>query len=193
MVRPKNFDSDVVLLQVADAFTQHGYEGTSMAVLCEATGLGKQSLYNAFGDKEALYCLAIDASATRFAGRLDDIPNARNGLGAIEMFFSVLLGLCASKSAAENNCIVSAGLLEGIEKPQVSDKLHEKWRASRKFFVQAISAGQSDGSTRQDLPAEQFADLMMALMSGLRVSARAELDKKQLKSIVDLGLSVLTK
>jgi hypothetical protein len=31
------------------------------------------------------------------------------------------------------------------------------------------------------------------LMSGLRVSARAELDRKQLKSIVDLGLSVLTK
>jgi TetR/AcrR family transcriptional regulator, transcriptional repressor for nem operon len=193
MVRPRDFDADVVLLQVADAFTRHGYEGTSMAVLCEVTGLGKQSLYNSFGDKEALYCQAIDASATRFAARLDDIAKARNGLEAVEMFFSVLLGLCTSKNAAENNCIVSAGLLEGIEKPPVSDKLQETWRTSRKFFVQTISAGQSDGSIRNDLPPEKFADLMMALMSGLRVSARADLDRKQLKSIVDLGLSVLTK
>jgi TetR/AcrR family transcriptional regulator, transcriptional repressor for nem operon len=193
MVRPRDFNSDVVLLQVADAFTQHGYEGTSMAVLCEATGLGKQSIYNAFGDKEALYCQAIDASATRFANRLDDVAHARTGLEAIELFFSVLLGLCTSKNPAENNCIVSAGLLEGIDKLQVSDKLQEKWRTSRRFFLQTISKGQSDGSIRKDLSAEKLADLLMALMSGLRVSARANLDRKQLKGIVDLGMSVLTR
>jgi TetR/AcrR family transcriptional regulator, transcriptional repressor for nem operon len=193
MVRPRAFDADVVLLKIADAFTQHGYEGTSMAVLCEATGLGKQSLYNSFGDKEALYCLAIDASATRFASQLDDIAHAGTGLEAIKKFFSVLLGFCISKDSAENNCIVSAGLLEGIDRPEVSNKLQEKWRISRKFFVQNIVAGQNDGSVRKDLPAENFADLLMALMSGLRVSARAELDRKQLKSIINLGLSVLTK
>jgi TetR/AcrR family transcriptional regulator, transcriptional repressor for nem operon len=56
-----------------------------------------------------------------------------------------------------------------------------------------VLCGQRDGSIRNDLSAEKLADLLMALMSGLRVSARASLDKKALKSIAELGLSVLTK
>jgi TetR/AcrR family transcriptional regulator, transcriptional repressor for nem operon len=193
MVRPRDFDSDVVLRQVADAFSTHGYEGTSMSILCKNTGLGKQSLYNSFGDKEALYCQAVDASAKRFSERLADIANAKTGLEAVQMFFSVLLGLCSSSNPAENNCIVSAGLLEGIEKLQVNNKLAEKWQASQKYLVQVVKKGQRDGSIRSDLSADKAADLLMALMSGLRVSARANLDKKALRSIVDLGLSVLTK
>jgi TetR/AcrR family transcriptional regulator, transcriptional repressor for nem operon len=193
MVRPKNFETDAVLHQVADAFSTHGYEGTSMAVLCEVTGLGKQSLYNSFGDKETLYCKAIDASAVRFGERLSAIEYSKNGRDAVEIFFSILLGLCVSHDPSENNCIVSAGLLEGVDRPQVNEKLTDQWKSSRIFLKKMVLCGQRDGSIRNDLAAEKLADLLMALMSGLRVSARARLDKNALKSIAELGLSVLTK
>jgi TetR/AcrR family transcriptional regulator, transcriptional repressor for nem operon len=193
MVRPRDFETDVVLRQMADTFAAHGYEGTSMAVLCQATGLGKQSLYNSFGDKEALYCKAIDASAERFGERLIAIQHAATGRQAVEIFFAILLGLCASHHPSENNCIVSAGLLEGIDRQQVNDKLIDQWKSSRLFLKQTVIRGQRDGSIRTDIAAEQLADLLMSLMSGLRVSARANLDKKALKSVADLGLSVLTK
>jgi TetR/AcrR family transcriptional regulator, transcriptional repressor for nem operon len=193
MVRPRDFDADVVLRQVADAFSAHGYEGTSMAVLCEATGLGKQSLYNSFGDKEALYCQAVDASAARFGERLVTLEQAETGRRSIDMFFAVLLGLCTSQNPSENNCIVSAGLLEGVNKQQVNDKLTQQWKSSRLFLKQSVLVGQRDGSIRSDIAAEKLADHLMSLMSGLRVSARAKLDKKALKSVADLGLGVLTK
>jgi TetR/AcrR family transcriptional regulator, transcriptional repressor for nem operon len=193
MVRPRDFEEDVVLQQVADAFSAHGYEGTSLAVLCEATGLGKQSLYNSFGDKEALYCKAVDASAARFSERLVALKQAKSGRQAVEMFFSILLGLCSSQNPSENNCIVSAGLLEGVDKPQINDKLNQQWKSSRSFLKQSLLVGQRDGSIRGDISAEKLADHLMSLMSGLRVSARANLDKKALKGVADLGLSVLTK
>jgi TetR/AcrR family transcriptional regulator, transcriptional repressor for nem operon len=44
-----------VLDRLTNAFSTYGYGGTSMALLQEATGLGKQSLYNTFGDKQAMY------------------------------------------------------------------------------------------------------------------------------------------
>ena len=45
MSRERSFDEAEVLERAADAFSVHGYAGTSVAILAAATGLGKQSLY----------------------------------------------------------------------------------------------------------------------------------------------------
>ena len=37
-----------VIAQLAEVFRAHGYEGTSLSLITEATGLGKGSLYNLF-------------------------------------------------------------------------------------------------------------------------------------------------
>ena len=42
-----------------DLFWSQGYEATGMAELCDTMGLGRQSLYNTFGDKESLFCEAL--------------------------------------------------------------------------------------------------------------------------------------
>ena len=43
-----------------DAFWAKGFEATSMADLCRCTGLHKGSLYQAFGDKHALFMKALN-------------------------------------------------------------------------------------------------------------------------------------
>lgn len=42
------FDRTHVIGQIGDLFRSHGYDGTSLARITAATGLGKGSLYNAF-------------------------------------------------------------------------------------------------------------------------------------------------
>jgi AcrR family transcriptional regulator len=68
MPRPRSFDADIALAAVEDLFWRQGYEMTSYADLMEATGLGKGSLYAAFGDKQALYLKALQAYITREIG-----------------------------------------------------------------------------------------------------------------------------
>src|SRR5688572_658461 len=53
--RPRTFDDREVLDRAALLFWQNGYAGTGLADLERATGLGRQSLYGAFGDKRALF------------------------------------------------------------------------------------------------------------------------------------------
>jgi TetR/AcrR family transcriptional repressor of nem operon len=60
MPRERCFSEPEVLDRLTDVFSTHGYAGTSLALLQEATGLGKQSLYNTFGDKQSMYLQAID-------------------------------------------------------------------------------------------------------------------------------------
>ncbi len=54
MARPREFNVDTVLESAMQVFWAKGYESTSLDDLCEATGLGRSSLYAAFGDKRAL-------------------------------------------------------------------------------------------------------------------------------------------
>src|SRR5690242_13414285 len=65
MARPREFDEQAVLDAAQRAFRTHGYAGTSLQQLTGATGLGKGSLYAAFGDKRGLYLRVLDDYARR--------------------------------------------------------------------------------------------------------------------------------
>ena len=60
MPRPREFDEADVLAAARDEFWWRGYNATSIDDLTAATGLGKGSLYGAFGDKHGLFMLALD-------------------------------------------------------------------------------------------------------------------------------------
>lgn len=80
-----------VVAQLAEVFRAHGYEGTSLSLITEATGLGKGSLYNLFPrgkEQMAEEVLAhIDGWFERevFAPLRDD----RGGEGIVQMFDAV--------------------------------------------------------------------------------------------------------
>jgi TetR/AcrR family transcriptional regulator, transcriptional repressor for nem operon len=191
MARPRQFDADEVREHIADVFTAHGYRGTSLAMLCEAAGMGKQSLYNAFGDKQALYLQSLDCTQARMADARAAVEGASTGRAAVEAFFAGVIAACAHPDPGINTCIVSAGLLEGIEDPAVSTSLREKWRGTETLLRSAVKTGQRDGSIRSDVAGAELARWLMVLVSGLRVSARAVDSAAQLKATVRLGLQVL--
>ncbi|MCG7378777.1 TetR/AcrR family transcriptional regulator [Paenibacillus sp. ACRSA] len=53
--RPREFNKPEVLDAAMETFWLKGYEACSTEDLCNSTGLGRGSLYNAFGSKHALY------------------------------------------------------------------------------------------------------------------------------------------
>jgi TetR/AcrR family transcriptional regulator, transcriptional repressor for nem operon len=60
MPRPRQFDESDVVAAARDEFWSRGYAATSVDDLTSVTGLGKGSLYGAFGDKRALFLRALD-------------------------------------------------------------------------------------------------------------------------------------
>ena len=59
MARPREFDEEEVLDRALDVFWRRGYGATSVEDLTAATGLGRGSLYAAFGDKETLFLTCL--------------------------------------------------------------------------------------------------------------------------------------
>src|SRR5690349_15255285 len=51
-----------------EVFWERGYEATSIGDLVERLGVGRQSLYDTFGDKHALYVAALDRYTQQHGG-----------------------------------------------------------------------------------------------------------------------------
>lgn len=189
--RDKSFSPAVALQQVADVFVERGYDGTSLAQLEAASGLGKQSLYNTFGDKKAMYLAAVECATSRWARVQALMQSAPNGRQALQLFFDALVQDCASGDAQRLSCIVSSGLLEGIDDEEIQQRLRAKWNGTHALLKSAASRGQADGSVVSTGRPQDLADHLMAAMSGLRVMARTQPGAARLKRVIALALSVL--
>src|SRR5262245_36571756 len=91
MARPREFDEEAVLDAAVQCFWVRGYEATSVRDLIEETGITGASLYNAFGDKRALYEKAlghyVDTSISDRIRRCEKLE-PREAIGA---FFAEIL------------------------------------------------------------------------------------------------------
>ena len=60
MARTKEFDREKALHRAISAFSQRGFAATSTEELMRAMGVGRQSMYDTFGDKRALFLKALE-------------------------------------------------------------------------------------------------------------------------------------
>lgn len=191
MPRERHFSEPEVLDRLTDVFATHGYASSSLALLQEATGLGKQSLYNVFGDKQSMYLQAIDCAVRRAAPGIEAMQTAENGRAALAMCFATMVDSCASPDPATKACIVTGGLIEGVDDPTLSQALTARWQATHEMLRAAVERGQRDGSIVNQTPTAELAELLIALISGLRVAARAGRSRAQMERLVALTLSML--
>src|SRR5260370_8746508 len=59
VARPKEFDREDALRRAIPVFWERGFAGTSTDDLVGAMGIGRQSLYDTFGDKRRLFLAAL--------------------------------------------------------------------------------------------------------------------------------------
>jgi AcrR family transcriptional regulator len=76
MARPREFDRDEAVRLAIDVFREKGFEGTSTDDLLCAMGIGRQSMYDTFGDKRGLY---IEALRRYNAESVAEIMHSCNG------------------------------------------------------------------------------------------------------------------
>lgn len=191
MPRERRFSEPEVLDRLTDVFSTHGYAGTSLTLLQEASGLGKQSLYNTFGDKQAMYLQAIDCAVKRGAHVAAGMQAAADGRAALVFYFDKLIEGCTSSNPAEKHCIVTSGLLEGPDEAALTWELTSRWQATHELLRTMVERGQRDGSIANRAPSAELAELLIALVSGMRVAARAGRSRAQMERLVALSLGVL--
>lgn len=191
MGRPREFDEDVVLDAMVRCFWSRGYEATSVRDLVEETGLTAASLYNAFGDKRAVYRRAldryVDGSITERIRRCAAME-PRQGIGA---FFEEIVGRSLTDREHKGCMLVNAALEVAPHDPAFQKAVGAMLGRIERFFRDSVRRGQADGTITLLVPADDLARHLLGVLMGVRVLARVRPDRALLKGVVAPALALL--
>jgi TetR/AcrR family transcriptional repressor of nem operon len=191
MARPREFDAEDALERATRLFWTKGFEQTSLDELCAATGLGRSSLYAAFGDKRALYLRALaryeERSAARIATALADKP-IREALGAfLEALIDDIVAGPGRRGCFIGNCAAELARLDRAAALQVRASL-ERIEAT---FKEAMTAAQRRGEVRAGAEVAALARFLTAGIQGLRLVGKTNPDRTTLEDIGGVMLRCL--
>ena len=191
MARPKAFDKDDALAAAMGVFWRSGYERASLDVLLKAMGISKQSLYDTFGDKRALYLKALahyrEQTLTSMRTLFASVGSARDA------FSRLLLGLSAeSEEQHARGCLLlSANLERETNDVVIAQFLRENQAAVEKIFADAITRGQARGELSKTLDPQSVARFFAVTIQGMRAMARLKSDRRALRQVARVALAAL--
>lgn len=172
-------------------FWERGYDGASLSDLTQATGVGRQSLYLAFGDKQRLYLAALDRYRTQFVAPL---VAALSGSADVrvtlrEALLPLLDGSCADQP---DGCLLVAAATERAgEDPQVRSRVVAAFAGLQTALREAAERARAGGLVAETVDLTGWAALTVATIQGLRVMAAAGSDRVTLIRALDTSLAVL--
>jgi TetR/AcrR family transcriptional repressor of nem operon len=172
-------------------FWLRGYEQTSVRELAESMGITSASLYNAFGDKRALYRRALEhyleQSVRDRVARLSPLPP----LSALRAFFDEIVERSVSDRQRRGCMLVNSSLEVAPNDSEFRKLVVDEMVFIESFFCRCIAAGQQEGSVTSERPAKELAKVMLSVLLGVRVLARTRPERAVLESAVNGALALM--
>ena len=187
MARIKEFDRDKALESAVGVFREHGFDGTSTEMLVKAMRIGRQSLYDTFGDKWALYRLAVERYASaETEAHIRELRSNGRGIDGISAMMDRVV------AEADRACLGVNSICEfGQSRPDLTEVHlaadHRLRQAARECITQAQGAGDLDRSASPDA----VIDFLIASIAGIRIAARGGAGPEVLQSLSRLALRAL--
>lgn len=192
MVRPRAFDEQDVLNAARDQFWTTGYAGTSMDAIAAATGLGKGSLYGAFGGKRELFHRVFDDHCHE---TIDSTHRQLDGDDerAFDRLAAYLLGhatACAERRHL--GCLVAKTTAELTEHDEVvSARSLTTFEQVQLALTANLEACQRNGDIDPAADARGIAGLLLTVHRGIEALGKAGIEESALRAIVETALTSL--
>ncbi|MET0473556.1 MAG: TetR/AcrR family transcriptional regulator [Mycobacterium sp.] len=192
MARPRKFAEEDVVAAARDQFWSAGYAGTSLDDLTEATGLGRGSLYGAFGDKHALYLRALDEYCTgTMASVSADLSDA--GGSAFERLVGHLRNMAnTSATSARRGCLIAKSAAElGSSDKDVSRRVKASMQRYHGLLADTVAAAKRDGDIDPNVDPEQLALLVLTFLRGSEALRKAGYTPSRMQAAAEQFIALL--
>ncbi|MCK7628224.1 TetR/AcrR family transcriptional regulator [Streptomyces sp. RS10V-4] len=192
MARPRKFDEERAVDAAMEAFWAAGYEATSTQDLCDATGLGRSSIYNTFKSKHDLFERALARYMQRKNGELAELLESgdRTAREKLRALLQRVIDEEFTRHPDGRGCLVVNTAVEvSSHDPSVAATLERDYGVRLEMVRAVIAAGQRDGDIDPGKDARTLAHLLIASVAGLRVSARAGVGRAALEGVADATLT----
>lgn len=190
--RPQEFDTDKVLSAAMETFWSYGFEGTSMQLLLDSTGLSKSSIYQSFGGKQELFLRCLEQYTLGMKEKLlTELSLNPSGLNFIK---STLLSSAeeAKKPGMPKGCLIMNTATEFAQSnPAVSKYVNKGIETFKSIFHTALKKSVSSGELSKDANLDQLAAYIVSSMSGIKSMVKSGADEKAVYAIVQIVMKSL--
>lgn len=194
MARPREFNEEAALDAAMHCFWEKGYQATSIRDLEAETGLTTPSLYNAFGDKRALFRRALERYAVHSARvRIARLEAKMPPKEAIRAFITEIVEHSLNDKERRGCLIVNSALEIAPHDPEIGAEIATRLAEVESFFRRCIAAAQKDRSVPADRSPKDVARLLLGVMIGIRVVARTNPARQLLEGMTRPALALLDK
>jgi TetR/AcrR family transcriptional repressor of nem operon len=189
MARHKEFDQEAALRGAIAAFARKGFAATSTGDLMTTMNVGRQSMYDTFGDKRALFLKALEHYSQENLGAIaaelrkpgPPLLNIRDAL----MQFTERTDISPTDGCMGINALCEFGLqdqevLQALEGQGIA-------KIQRKLLLATLKKARAQGEIAPDADITSLADFFDMTFAGLRIAARAGKSRATLKGIVEIA------
>ena len=179
----KQFDRDEVLERALQIFWARGYEATGMADLLEHMQIGRQSLYDTFGDKRSLFREALDRYIRTRISKIVGIMRAPGSpVGNLKKVFEQW-----KQMGADNEhwgCLVGNSIGELANRdPEMGEILAGYMDIMENEFVALLKRAEQAGEIDPPLPLRDLARTMVTTIQGLALLTKIDPASKRAPSV----------
>lgn len=174
-----------------ELFWAKGYEATSLDDLLGAMKIGRQSLYDTFGDKRALFLASLahyrELTDTFIRTCLGDAPDVKTALR--RLFMQVI---DEPRHHRRRGCLLVNTAVELAPHDASAARIvAANQRATEKLILAALEIGRARGEIAKGRDLRALARYLVSSLQGLRVTAKANPKPAELRDIVDVTLAAL--
>lgn len=189
MGRHREFDVDEALDAALDVFWRKGYEGASYTDLTKATGVERPALYSAFGNKEALFRLALQRYYERYLNFFQASLEQPTSRKVVE---HMLLGAAElhTRYVDRKGCLGIHGALAGSDDIEPIQKALIDARAGGEASLRdRLEQAKQQGDLPENSNPGVLATFVMTVLHGMAVQAKAGFSRATLEAVAEQALS----
>ena len=183
MARPKEFDQEKALRKAIRLFSQQGFAATSTDDLMRVMEVGRQSMYDTFGDKRALFLKALELYVTESVHSINvELERPGSALAAVQ---NALVTFAQRKdlSSAEGCMGLNAISEFGQRDADVTRISREAARVLRQALMHVLTRAKNQREISSDASLDSMADFFESTLAGIRMAAKAGKSRHALRNI----------
>ncbi|NNE44970.1 MAG: TetR/AcrR family transcriptional regulator [Gemmatimonadetes bacterium] len=187
----KQFDQSQALQRAMELFWSQGFEATSLPDLTRVMGIGRQSLYNTFGDKKALFRDALLLYMEERAATAREILD-RPGSPLGNLRDMILTFRERSRAQGHCGCFLGNSVAEfGAADPEIKEILDRYVNLLRGGIRRTLQAAQDAGEIAPDLDPEKLAAVLLTLFQGAALISKTRPDDDFLDGAFETAFALM--
>lgn len=192
MARTKEFEPERALESAMDLFWRRGYEATSVQDLLEEMGIGRGSMYGTFGDKRELFLAALDRFEETRVARAGEILNGSpSAMEGIRRLLETTIENLVSYEPRRGCLLANTAVELAPHDAEAAARISRYVRGTEDAFEKALVRGRAAGEIPADKDPRALARFLVSMLHGVRVLARAGVDRRVLDDSVQTALEAL--